>query len=94
MVKGCQRKTIHIRDTGSKFYEEAYLILRPGALEGEKETTEMIEEAMRIVGESLSCDMPVKPRHTSLRFVLCFASGCLVGAILTCCVQILMNIMS
>lgn len=92
MVKGCQRKTIHIRDTGSKYYEEAYLILRPGAVHSEKETDEMIDEAMRIVGESLSCDGKIRRRSPSLRSVIFFASGIAIGSGITCLVWLLMNL--
>lgn len=90
MVKGCQRKTIHIRDTGSKYYEEAYFILKPGAFEGEAESHMMIDEAMRIVGESLSCRKPAKSRF-SFRSVFVFAAGCATGALITCAVWLLMN---
>ena len=47
MVRGCQKRTVHIRDTGSKYYEEAFFILRPGALDSNAQS-DMIEEAMRI----------------------------------------------
>ena len=54
MVKGCQKKTIHIKDTGSKYYEEAYFVLRPGVAASSVPDSDMIEEAVRIAGESLS----------------------------------------
>lgn len=30
MIKGCQKKIIHITNTGSPYFEEAYLVLRRG----------------------------------------------------------------
>lgn len=33
MVKGCQRTMIHVKDTGSRFFEEAYFVLKSGASE-------------------------------------------------------------
>ena len=91
MVKGCQKKTIHIRDTGSKYYEEAYLILRPGAFEGERESAEMIDEAMRIVGESFPFEGHIKGRGCSLRSVAIFAAGSAAGAVITCAAWLIMN---
>ncbi len=92
MVKGCQRKTIHIRDTGSKYYEEAYLILRPGAFDGERESEEMIDEAMRIVGESLPCENFATRRRFSLRALLYFVSGSFAGALITLALCFLKNL--
>ena len=53
MVRGCQKKTIHIKDTGSKYYEEAYFVLRPGVSESKISSSDMISEAVRIADESV-----------------------------------------
>ena len=53
MVKGCQKRTIHIKDTGSKYYEEAYFVLKPGVSESRISSGDMISEAVRIAGESI-----------------------------------------
>ena len=83
MVKGCQRKTIHIKDTGSKYYEEAYFILKPGAGEAPKSEEDMIDEALRIAGESLSSVMPKKRKPSFKKSPLIFAAGALCGALST-----------
>ena len=30
MIKGCQKRIIHITNTGSPFFEEAYFVLKRG----------------------------------------------------------------
>ncbi len=75
MVRGCQKRTVHIRDTSSRYYEEAFFILKPGALDPAAQS-DMIEEAMRIAEESLSASAPEKGRkRKGLRDIIMFASG-------------------
>ena len=83
MVKGCQRKTIHIKDTGSKYYEEAYFILKPGASDAKGSEVDMIDEALRIAGESLSSVMPKKRKSPLKKSPFVFAAGALCGALTT-----------
>lgn len=81
MVRGCQKRTVHIRDTGSKYYEEAFFILRPGALDSNAQS-DMIEEAMRIAEETLNSAVPEKKRKKkNTRDLLIFASGFISGAL-------------
>ena len=81
MVRGCQKRTVHIRDTGSKYYEEAFFILKPGALEASSET-DMIEEALRIADNSLRAASPSKrKRKHKVSSVLYFAAGAAAGAL-------------
>ncbi|MBR6557871.1 MAG: hypothetical protein IKT70_02555 [Clostridia bacterium] len=49
MVRGCQKKIIHLRDTGSDLFEEAYFIIRPGKAAVRATETDMIREARRIL---------------------------------------------
>ena len=53
MIKGCTKKMILLKDTGSEFFEEAYFILKPdtpfAALRSERD---FVAEANRIVAES------------------------------------------
>lgn len=82
MVKGCQRKAIHIRETGSSYFEEAYFILKVGVEESDGKSAEMIDEAMRIVGERLEAtSMKKKRRLHGYRSLVIFASGCLWGGV-------------
>ncbi|MBQ3126120.1 MAG: hypothetical protein IJC15_03535 [Clostridia bacterium] len=49
MVKGCQRRIILLRETGSSMFEEAYFILKPERANAPEEL--MIAEANRIIAE-------------------------------------------
>ena len=84
MVKGCQKKTIHIRDMGSKYYEEAYFVLRPGVSESKIPSSDMISEAVRIAGESVEDHVRVKRSAGRsggfLPFLTGLLSGCAVAA--------------
>ena len=51
MIKGCQKSIIHLKDTGSPYFEEAYFIVSRGSdivAFGE----DMIKEALNIVKSS------------------------------------------
>lgn len=49
MIKGCRKNIIHITNTGSPYFEEAYFIVRRG---GDIDIPEddMVREATRIAG--------------------------------------------
>lgn len=47
MIKGCQKKIIHLRNTESPFFEEAYFVLKDGLSPLPKED-DIIKAAMRI----------------------------------------------
>ena len=53
MTRGCQKKIIHIKETDSTLYEEAYFILRRGVGEGfdQPGKDQLIKEANRIIDE-------------------------------------------
>lgn len=81
MVKGCQRKTIHIKEMGSRYFEEAYFILKAGMEDKEDKSCEMIDEAMRIVGNSVSEVSKIRRRGGKSRSLAVFAAGCFTGAL-------------
>ncbi|MBR6676651.1 MAG: hypothetical protein IKL24_04895 [Clostridia bacterium] len=47
MIKGCQKKIIHLRNTESPFFEEAYFVLKED-LSPKPAEDDIIKEAMRI----------------------------------------------
>lgn len=56
MVKGCQRKIYYLKNTGSKYFEEAYLVLkREESGKAQASQTELSREAERIIKEALPC---------------------------------------
>lgn len=54
MLRGCQRRVIHLRDTKSPLFDEAYFIIRE-KLEEKHSPSEkdIIKEAKRILGQNL-----------------------------------------
>ena len=53
MVKGCQRKIYYLKNTGSKYFEEAYLVLKRE--ENGKAQASQTELSERIIKEALPC---------------------------------------
>ena len=49
MLKGCQKKIIMLKNTGSKIFDEAYFILSDSAIASHCSQSDMIAEANRIV---------------------------------------------
>ncbi len=52
MIKGCQKKIIHLRNTGSPYFEEAYFILKDNGNTLQHEN-DMVKEALKIAEASL-----------------------------------------
>lgn len=54
MTKGCQKKIYYLKNPGSKYFEEAYLVLRPDIAEkrGKTAACDLASEAERIVQEA------------------------------------------
>ena len=75
MVKGCQRKTIRVKDTESRFYEEAYFVLRPGVEITGADDSDIIEEAMKIANGGCSDAGVSKRRDTAFRLLFFIAGG-------------------
>lgn len=74
MIRGIQRKIIHIKDTGSCYFEEAYFVLKRDVSTRISEA-DMIREASRIVEESLKTVYPLKTRKPSRTYIKTFAAG-------------------
>jgi hypothetical protein len=71
MIKGCQRKILQIKDTGSDLFTEAYFVLSETAYE--KEEINIVEAATRLLEEGADT-----PPYTESRFfsvLLGFLSG-------------------
>ncbi len=55
MVRGCQKKIVYLKSTGSEVFDEAYFVVRDGALANKGEC-DMIEEANKILNECMAID--------------------------------------
>ena len=54
MFKGCKKNIIHVKNTGSKYFEQAYFIIKDSFDDDETKFNDMILEANRIVEKSVS----------------------------------------
>lgn len=66
MVKGCQRRIVMLRGTGSGMFEEAYFILKPEKTDLPEQL--MIVEANRIIAEHALAETPKRKTDRHARF--------------------------
>ena len=80
-MRGCQKQVIYIKNTGSRHFEEAYFVVRENAADISVSAENMIDEANRIIRESLSCR---KRGGMSLaaRYIISFGMGSLITLLL------------
>ena len=68
MVRGCQKRMVYLKSTGSEVFDEAYFVVRDDALVNFGEC-DMIKEANRILSECVSLDENVSPWQTLWVFI-------------------------
>ena len=78
MIKGAQKQMIVVRTGGSRYFDEAYFVLRKDVKPARGEQSDMLSEADRILKESETV-RPVKKPHRAKPYFL-FALGILLGA--------------
>ena len=90
MIKGAHKQMVVVRTTDSRFYEQAYFVLRDGqAMRGEAEGS-MMAEANRILDESMLMPQPRRRRRLSRWGA--FVIGALLGSALgVLCVLLLLS---
>ena len=90
MVKGTHKQMVVVRTNDSRYYEQAYFVLRDGSVcPGEAEST-MMAEANRILDESMLMPQP-RPRRRPLTRRIAFLLGALLGVALSLlCMLVLM----
>jgi hypothetical protein len=81
MIKGCQKKIILLKDTGSDFFEEAYFILKSDATISKSKETDMVKAATKIVTDSLTSQNKEKKKVKLNSKAINFMIGALCGAI-------------
>lgn len=77
MIKGAQKQMIVLRTTDSRYFDEAYFVLRREFPIQKSASEEMLFEADRILRESAS-DSRIKTKK-KWRSVICFCIGFLLG---------------
>ena len=85
MIKGCEKRMIYIRDTGSSVFAEAYFVMRDGGCA--VPYGDMVAEATRIIRERAQPTKRTAARRRIDRrsFVFGFAAGillCTVGVLI------------
>lgn len=81
-MRGCEKKVVHLKNTGSALFEEAYFIIKEnsepcGTDEGKD--VDLVREASRIIAENT--DFEVKRRSPiGISTVLIFLSGAFISA--------------
>ena len=53
MIKGCQRKVMHLKRAKSRYFDEAYLIMKDDIINDDEE--EILKEAERLIFEGEGC---------------------------------------
>ena len=64
MIKGCQKRIIHVTNTGNPYFEEAYFVLKRGGDFENVSGDDMVKEAMRIADGVVAS---VKPKRAEAR---------------------------
>jgi hypothetical protein len=90
-VRGAEKKVIHLKNTGSNIFSEAYFIVSEGVSNSRTQIKDMLSEADRIIDESISRESTDRRElgRKILRFILPF----LLGVILTLSAAILVSLL-
>lgn len=83
MIRGCQKRIIKIKNTGSGIFDEAYFILRDKPeKKGRPAETDMIKEANRIIRENQLSQPAPEGKYSRFSIgPLCFLLGAAVCAL-------------
>lgn len=79
MMKGAQKQLIVLRTGGSRYFDEAYFVLKPLAEGERRERSDMVFEANRILREHLS--EASEREGIRRRYRRWFLAGLFVGAV-------------
>lgn len=89
MVRGTQKQMVVLRTNNSRYYEEAYFVLRDGYRRSGESESSMMAEANRILDESMLMPQPKQKKKLSRRWA--FGVGVLLGALLGVACTLLMQ---
>lgn len=80
MIKGSQKQLIVLRTGNSRYFDEAYFVLRRELQSGKCDRSDILLEANRILRES--APEPRGSKRKSMRAWICFLGGILCGGVL------------
>ena len=88
MIKGARKEMIVVRTGGSRYFNEAYFVLREEAPRTKHKSADILSEANRILAE-LAPDFPSASKKKRRHWIF-FGTGCVCGAVLTVLVMLLL----
>lgn len=80
-MRGCQKKVVFVKNTGSDFFEEAYFVLKSEGIKTRYTDADIIREANKIIDENIGKKRRINIKG-GLKLILSFALGALVSAII------------
>ena len=86
MIKGAQKQMVVVKTTSSRYFEEAYFVLKSDLKPKKQDHTDLLTEANRILKESESVRCG---KRRPIRGWLVFFFGLLMGAAVTAAVCLL-----
>ena len=88
MIKGARKQMIVVRTGNSRFFDEAYFVLREDAQKERRKSTDILNEANRILSEIAPEHSPTPKKQNQKWFF--FGIGGLCGAILSIIITLLL----
>ena len=82
MGKGCERRIVHLKNTGSAVFEEAFFLMKEEKSEKPPTYAAMVREATRIIEENITLGGVYRKPNAApsgRRTVLAFSLGVLLG---------------
>lgn len=79
-MRGSEKRVIFLRDTGSRYFEEAYFVLRRGIAEADTPEEDMVREAQRIIRDCGA--YPCRGRKMGAKALSFLAGAASAGALI------------
>ena len=80
-MRGCQKRVIYLKNTGSEYFDEAYFVLKNSSGSNKRTDTDIIREANRIIDENIGKRKRISFRKW-LPLVLAFIVGASISAVI------------
>ena len=77
-MRGCQKRVIYLKNTGSEYFDEAYFVLKNSTNLKNRSDTDVIREANRIIEENIG-----KRKHFNYKKWLPLVLAFIVGGALS-----------
>ena len=77
-MRGCQKRVIYLKNTGSEYFDEAYFVLKNSTNSKNRSDTDVIREANRIIEENIG-----KRKHFNYKKWLPLVLAFIVGGALS-----------